>query len=68
MSSSKTPLNVKCPNCKCDVIWSPESKFKPFCSERCRLLDLGEWIMEEKIIPGESIELEINEENDFFYQ
>jgi Uncharacterized protein conserved in bacteria len=68
MSSSNIQLTVKCPTCKCAVIWSHESKFKPFCSDRCRLIDLGEWIMEEKRIPGESLELDINEEDDFFYQ
>ena len=68
MSASKSPLTVKCPTCKCAVVWCPESRFKPFCSDRCRLIDLGEWIMEEKRIPGETLDLDINEEDDFFYQ
>lgn len=34
---------VKCPTCSIDVKWVPESKFRPFCSERCRLIDLGAW-------------------------
>jgi hypothetical protein len=37
---------VKCPNCQRPVPWAPESKWRPFCSERCRLIDLGEWLDE----------------------
>ena len=38
---------VSCPTCKKPVPWTKESKWKPFCSERCRLIDLGEWIDEK---------------------
>lgn len=34
---------VKCPQCKADVPWTAESAWRPFCSERCKLLDLGAW-------------------------
>ena len=44
---------VACPCCGKPVAWGPEQKWRPFCSERCRLIDLGEWIAEEKRIPGE---------------
>ena len=37
---------VPCPTCGQPVPWSPESKWRPFCSERCRLIDLGEWLEE----------------------
>ena len=37
---------VKCPTCDTTVIWSPESEFRPFCSKRCQLIDLGEWANE----------------------
>ena len=37
---------VNCPKCKKEVIWSDKNGFKPFCSERCRLLDLGAWASE----------------------
>ena len=46
---------VKCPTCNKDVEWSPASSFRPFCSERCRLIDLGEWANENHTIPAESI-------------
>jgi uncharacterized protein len=46
------PANkVACPTCGCPVAWGPESPFRPFCSERCRLLDLGEWLTEGRAIP-----------------
>ena len=44
---------VKCPTCKSEGEWGPQSPFRPFCSKRCQLIDLGEWADEEKRIPGE---------------
>ena len=41
---------VKCPSCKKDVKWLSTSKFRPFCSERCRLIDLGDWASDKNII------------------
>lgn len=46
-------LEVACPHCGKPVEWSPASKWRPFCSERCRLIDLGQWFSEEHAIPGE---------------
>jgi endogenous inhibitor of DNA gyrase (YacG/DUF329 family) len=40
------PKTVACPNCGIPVPWGPESKWRPFCSERCRLIDLGDWLAE----------------------
>ena len=40
------PRIVKCPQCKADVPWTPESKWRPFCSERCKTIDLGAWASE----------------------
>ena len=36
-------LNVPCPTCKKSVLWNESSEFRPFCSKRCQLIDLGEW-------------------------
>lgn len=44
------PTTVKCPTCQKDVIWQAESKFRPFCSKRCQLIDLGEWSEENHTI------------------
>lgn len=46
-------LKVNCPTCQKDVAWIAEAKDKPFCSERCKLIDLGAWASEEHSIPGD---------------
>jgi hypothetical protein len=45
---------VKCPTCRRDVEWVPSSQFRPFCSDRCRLIDLGAWFSEQHKIPDEA--------------
>ena len=42
---------VKCPTCGKDVPWVPESRYRPFCSERCRKIDLGAWASEDYRVP-----------------
>lgn len=37
---------VNCPTCGRRVRWEPASKWRPFCSERCRVIDLGDWLDE----------------------
>ncbi len=37
---------VNCPTCQARVNWTKDSKFRPFCSKRCQLIDLGEWAEE----------------------
>ena len=44
---------VKCPTCGTKVAWSLKSAFRPFCSEKCRLIDLGDWANENHTIPGQ---------------
>jgi endogenous inhibitor of DNA gyrase (YacG/DUF329 family) len=45
---------VKCPHCGKSVAWTAESECKPFCSERCRLIDLGDWLFEKHAIAGDT--------------
>jgi endogenous inhibitor of DNA gyrase (YacG/DUF329 family) len=45
---------VKCPTCRRPVEWSAESAYRPFCSDRCRLIDLGAWFGEQHRIPDDS--------------
>ena len=47
---------VKCPTCGRPIEWSPASPWRPFCSERCKLLDLGAWLTERHAIPGDRVE------------
>jgi hypothetical protein len=46
------PKTVKCPTCGTAVVWRENSKFRPFCSERCKLIDLGAWASERYSISG----------------
>jgi uncharacterized protein len=43
---------VNCPTCSAKVEWKPENKYRPFCSERCKQIDLGAWAEEKYVIPG----------------
>jgi uncharacterized protein len=44
---------VRCPTCKREIAWSDEFPQRPFCSDRCRLIDLGAWLSEKHAIPGD---------------
>lgn len=44
----------RCPHCGKPIEWSAAWPDRPFCSERCRLLDLGAWASEAYRIPGEA--------------
>jgi endogenous inhibitor of DNA gyrase (YacG/DUF329 family) len=43
---------VPCPTCKKEVAYSNDNQFRPFCSKRCRLIDLGAWLEEGYSIPA----------------
>jgi uncharacterized protein len=47
------PTRVKCPTCGRELEWQA-APFRPFCSERCRLIDFGAWLSERRAIPGET--------------
>ena len=55
--SAKKP-EVKCPTCGKQQPWSVDNPWRPFCSERCRLIDFGAWANEEHSIPVEPDELD----------
>jgi hypothetical protein len=42
---------VKCPQCGKQTEYSKENPWRPFCSERCRLIDLGQWADEKYRVP-----------------
>jgi endogenous inhibitor of DNA gyrase (YacG/DUF329 family) len=44
---------VRCPTCQREVEWSAQSPWRPFCSERCKMVDLGAWFAEDRRIAGE---------------
>lgn len=43
---------VRCPQCGGDSFWAPENPWRPFCSERCKQIDLGAWAEEKYKIAG----------------
>ena len=60
---------VKCPQCKTLTVYSDKNLFRPFCSERCKMLDFGDWASGKYAVPGEKItipdkSLEQNNEDD----
>lgn len=52
MSAAK-PATVPCPTCRREVPWTDSSTWRPFCSKRCRMIDLGAWLAEDRAIPAE---------------
>ncbi|MDE2023966.1 MAG: DNA gyrase inhibitor YacG [Gammaproteobacteria bacterium] len=54
--TTATPV-VACPHCGKAVSWDAASACKPFCSERCRLIDLGAWLAGQHAIPGDAAPL-----------
>ncbi len=47
-------IEVKCPNCKKSFDYY-SSEFRPFCSEKCRLIDLGQWLDESYTVPVQKL-------------
>ncbi|MBI3075558.1 MAG: DNA gyrase inhibitor YacG [Deltaproteobacteria bacterium] len=50
-------MKVRCPWCRAETAWEG-NPWRPFCSERCRLLDLGAWASGRYAIPGPPVEEE----------
>jgi endogenous inhibitor of DNA gyrase (YacG/DUF329 family) len=48
-----SPATVACPTCGRELEWAT-APFRPFCSERCRLIDLGAWFSDQRAIPSDS--------------
>ncbi len=46
--------NTRCPICGKETTWE-DNPYRPFCSERCRLMDLGKWASGDYRIPGEKV-------------
>jgi len=43
-----------CARCGATTTSGPENRWRPFCSERCRLIDLGNWASDQYTVPGAS--------------
>ena len=52
----KDPLPVRqvvCPACKGSSVYASSNPFRPFCSERCKNMDLGAWASEDFRLPAD---------------
>jgi len=54
-------FSLKCPTCKKEIQWDA-APFRPFCSERCRLIDLGAWATGDYRIPTSEMPTQENPE------
>jgi endogenous inhibitor of DNA gyrase (YacG/DUF329 family) len=45
---------MKCPTCDKEATWQ-DNPYRPFCSERCKLVDLGKWVNDEYRVPGREV-------------
>ena len=54
-NQSDKHIMVACPSCGAEAPWNASNKFRPFCSERCKLMDLGQWAAERYRVPGDRI-------------
>jgi endogenous inhibitor of DNA gyrase (YacG/DUF329 family) len=53
---------MKCPICHKPIVWE-NNPHRPFCSERCKLLDFGAWANEEYAVPAEEVAPSLEEED-----
>ena len=56
------PAKVKCPTCRKEAAWE-NNPHRPFCSERCGLIDLGAWTQERYRIPAEETDFDPGDED-----
>ncbi|MDE2430556.1 MAG: DNA gyrase inhibitor YacG [Burkholderiales bacterium] len=46
------PTLIDCPTCHTKIEWTTTNRWRPFCSERCKQIDLGAWAEEQYRIPA----------------
>lgn len=63
MKEKTKTKKLMCPVCRQETAWL-NNPFKPFCSERCKLTDLGKWASNEYRIAGEKKDIPDAEQNE----
>ena len=58
-----TDLVVNCPSCNTAIAWVTSNRHRPFCSDRCRILDLGEWAVGNRVLPSDAEYDDVTSEN-----
>jgi hypothetical protein len=51
----------RCPTCRGAVAWDG-NPHRPFCSHRCKIIDLGAWATESYRVPGDAIDPDADED------
>ena len=51
VSNANKKTVVSCPQCGASVVWDASNPYRPFCSERCKMIDLGAWATESYRVP-----------------
>lgn len=62
MKQAKAPV-VTCPHCKKTSLWDSQNPFRPFCCERCKMIDLGKWANEDYRVAQPADEQDFFEES-----
>jgi uncharacterized protein len=52
--ATESTRTVPCPTCRRPAVFTPGNRWRPFCSERCRTVDLGAWASEQFRVPAET--------------
>lgn len=64
----KIQTKIKCPTCGKPDTWTESNIHKPFCCDRCKMIDLGEWASDTRVIPGKKINPDaMNHDDDLDY-
>ena len=58
--SNAKPRIVRCPACGGDSVYAPTNRWRPFCSVRCKGMDLGAWASESFRVPDETPPDDVN--------
>ena len=53
-------MKVQCPTCQKSIDWQPSAEFRPFCSKKCQLIDLGDWATESHVISSPMNDTPVN--------
>ena len=53
-STPEVPTEVPCPTCGGPALFQRSNRFRPFCSERCKMIDLGAWANEDFRVPAQT--------------
>ncbi|MDR3416697.1 MAG: DNA gyrase inhibitor YacG [Nevskia sp.] len=59
----EAPLTAACPRCSAKARLDAQNPWRPFCSERCKLIDLGNWLEGRYTLPAEEAPAPVSDSN-----